>query len=203
MNTRRRQPLRRRLKIQPNDSDRRHDSRKGLIRSIASGAMLALGVAIVIGLGAFFLLKLKSKPPKRSADTQIVATTTPSPSPFEKGIQIGPASDNLDAARSGTIVAEDSTPHQSSLPTPVPNASLPQLPAIVSETKARDTKHSEVERKSIERERRKAERKRSRLEAMYRKHEISDEAYKKGQDEYKSEMAKYRSVIDGAGSANE
>jgi hypothetical protein len=38
---------------------------------------------------------------------------------------------------------------------------------------------------------------------MYRKHEISEEAYKKGQDEYKSEMAKYRSALDGAGSANE
>jgi cytoskeletal protein RodZ len=203
MNRRRGRPLRRRVKAQPNDSERRRDSEKALIKSVGPGALIALGVAIAIGFGAFFVFKSRSTAAKHSGNTQIVAAPTPAPSPVEKGEQTGPAPDNLDATRSGTIVAEESTQHQSPEPTPVSSAPLPEPTAIVNDNKARDAKPSEAERKSIERERRKAERKRSRLEAMYRKHEISDEAYKKGQDEYKSEMAKYRSVMDGAGSVNE
>jgi hypothetical protein len=200
MNKRRRQPLRRRLKIQPNDFDQRRDSQKGFIRSIAPAALIAPGAAVVIGLGAFFLLKFRNAPLSHSANSPIVAATTASPSPVEKESQISPASDNLDAAQSGAVVAEESN---QPAPTPISSAPLPEPSPIVSDSKARDAKLSEVERKSIEKERRKAERKRLRLETMYQKHEISDEAYKKGQDEYKTEMAKYRSVMDGSGSANE
>jgi cytoskeletal protein RodZ len=204
MNKPRRQSFRRRLKTQPNDSERRWDSAKALVKSVAPGALLVLGVTIAIGFGAFSLFKPGSTPPKDSGDTQIVAATTPSPLPAEKASHSSPTPDDLDAARSGTIVAEDSTHHELPSSTPVSTASpLPQPTAIVDDNKTGDVKLSEVERKSFERERRKAERRRSRLEAMYRKHEISDEAYKKGQDEYKSEMAKYRSAMDGAGSANE
>jgi hypothetical protein len=174
-----------------------------LVKSVAPGALIALGVAIAIGFGAFFVFKSRSTPAKHSGNNQIVAAPTPAPSPVEKAEQTGPVSDNLDAPRSGTIVAEESTQHQSSVPTPVSSAPLPEPTAIMNDNRAHDAKPSEAERKSIEKERRKAERKRSRLEAMYRKHEISDEAYKKGQDEYKSEMAKYRSVMDGVGSVNE
>jgi hypothetical protein len=203
MNKRRRQPLRRRLKIQPNDFDQRRDSQKGFIRSIAPAALIAPGAAVVIGLGAFFLLKFRNAPLSHSAKSPIVAATMASPSPVEKESQISPASENLDAAQSGAVVAEESTQHQTPAPTPISSAPLPEPSAIVSDSKARDAKLSEGERKSIEKERRKAERKRLRLETMYQKHEISDEAYKKGQDEYKTEMAKYRSVMDGSGSANE
>jgi hypothetical protein len=203
MNKRHGQPLRRRLKAQPNDSERRRDSEQTLIRMLVPGALLILGVAIATGFGASFLFKLRGKPSKSSANTPIALAATASPSPIEKDGQTGPLSDNPDVARPETIIAENSTPNQSSVPTPVSDAPLPQATPVVGDTKARDAKPSEVVRKSIEKERRKAERKRSRLETMYRRHEISDEAYKKGQDEYKSEMAKYRSFMDGAGSANE
>jgi hypothetical protein len=204
MNKRHRRPLRRRLKTQPNDSDRRLDSARRLVRRITPGALLALGVAITTGFGALFLFKLRSTPSKHSANTEIAVATPPSPLSVEKGSQTTPAANNPDAARTETIVSEDSTQHQSPMPTPVSAPSpLPEPTAIVGDNKARDVKLSEAERKSVERERRKAEHKRSRLEAMHQKHEISDEAYKKGQDEYQSEMAKYRSVIDGAASANE
>jgi hypothetical protein len=204
MNKHRSRPLRRRPKIQPNDSERRRNSAKNLIKTVAPGAWVALGAVIAIGVSGFFLFKLKDAPSKNSGDTQIVAATTPSSLSVEKESHTSPATDNLDAARSETIVPEDPARYQSPLPTPDSSASpLPQATAIVSDNKARDVKLSEMERKSIERERRKAEHKRSRLEAMFRKHEISEEAYKKGQDEYKSEMAKYRSALDGAGSANE
>jgi hypothetical protein len=203
MNKRRCQPLRRRPKAQSNNSERRPDSERTLTRIVVPGALLTLGVAITIGFGASFLFKLRGKPSTNSANTQVVVATPPSPTPVEKGGQTNPVSDNLDGARSETMVAEDSTSHPSPVPTPVSEAPLTQPTAMASDTKARDAKPSEIERKSIERERRKAERKRSRLEAMHQKHEISDEAYKKGQDEYKDEMAKYRSVMDGAGAANE
>jgi hypothetical protein len=174
------------------------------MKRVAPSALLALGVAIAIGLGAFLVFKARSTVLKHSENTQVVATTTPAPSPVGKGDQTGPVADNLDAARSGTIVAEDSTHDQSPASTPVSTASpFPQPSAVVNDSKARDVRLSEADRKTMEKERRKAERKRSRLEAMYQKHEISNEVYKKGQDEYKSEMAKYRSAIDGAGSANE
>lgn len=204
MNKRRSRPLRRRPKTEPNDSERRPNSAKDLIKTVAPGALVVLGAAIAIGVGVFFLFKLKGTPSKNSGDTRIVAAATPSPVPVEKRDQTTPATTDMDAARSETIVTEDSNHDQSPLPTPVSTAApVPEPTAIVGDNKARDVKLSEVERKSVERERRKAERKRSRLEAMYRKHEISDEAYKKGQDEYKSEIAKYRSAVTGAESTNE
>jgi hypothetical protein len=204
MNKRRRRPLRRRLKTQPDDSERRRDSGRALIKSVAPGALLALGVAAAIGVGAFFLFNSRRTPSKNAGNTQIVAAATSPALPVENESQTGPVPANLDAAQSETSLAEDSTHLASPLPDPISTVSpLPQPTTLASDNKAPDLKLTEEERKDVERERRKAERKRSRLEALYQKHEISSEAYKKGQDEYKSEMAKYRSAIDGAGSANE
>jgi hypothetical protein len=61
---------------------------------------------------------------------------------------------------------------------------------------------SETSRKFAEQRRREAEHKRARLEAQHKNHQISDDAYEKGQQEYQAEMARYRSVVNGTGSAN-
>ena len=200
MNRRRYQPLRRRLKVKISNAERRSVSAKDLIKKVALGAFLVLGVAIAIGFGASHLFTSKSPRARNSEDTQIVAVATPSPSPIEK--ETNPASANLGTVHPGTVVSEDSA--RSPLPTPAPTVTpLPKSTAIVDDDRTHEVKRSGVERKSVEKERRAAERKRSRLEAMYQKHEISSEAYKKGQDEYQSEMAKYRNALNGAEPINE
>jgi hypothetical protein len=213
MNRRRQRPLRRRLKAQPSGSEQRQERAKALIKRAAPGALLALGAAMAIGFGLFFLFAARNAQPKKSEITtgrarseseHAVLATTPSPVPVEKESRTNPAPANQDLVHSGTTLAEDSAHDRSPAPTPVPTAApLSQPTAIVSDNRSRDLKRSEVDRKSVERERREAERKRSRLEAMYRKHEISSEAYKKGQDEYKNEIAKYRNAVSGAESTNE
>jgi hypothetical protein len=201
MNRRRHQPLRRRLKAKiRNSAERQSVSAKDLIKKVAPGALVALGVAIAIGFGASHLFASRSSRAGNSGKTQIVAAATPSPSPVEK--ETNPASANLETVHPETVVAEDSA--RSPLPTPVLTATpLPESTPLVRDDRTHEVKRSEVDRKSVERERRAAERKRSRLEAMYQKHEISSEAYKKGQDEYQSEMAKYRSALNGGEPTNE
>jgi hypothetical protein len=200
MNRRRHQPLRRRLKVKIGKSERQSVSAKGLIKKVALGAFVALGVAIAVGFGASHLFASRSSRARNSGNSQSVAATTPSPSPVEK--ETNPASANLETGHPETVVSEESA--GSPLPTPVLAATpLPESTPIVTDNRTHEVKRSELDRKTVERERRAAERKRSRLEAMYQKHEISSEAYKKGQDEYQSEMAKYRSALNGAEPANE
>jgi hypothetical protein len=200
MNRRRHQPLRRQLKVKISNSERQSVSAKDLIKKVALGAFVTLGLAIAIGFGASHLFASRSSRARSSGDTQIVAADTPSPSPVEKETNL--ASANLEAVHPETVVPEDSA--RSPLPTPAPTATpLPQSTAIVGDNRTHDVRRSGPERKSVEKERRAAERKRSRLEAMYQKHEISSEAYKKGQDEYRSEMAKYRNALNGAEPTNE
>jgi hypothetical protein len=200
MNRRRHQPLRRQLKVKISNSERQSVSAKDLIKKVALGAFVTLGLAIAIGFGGSHLFASRSSRARSSGDTQIVAADTPSPSPVEKETNL--ASANLEAVHPETVVSEDSA--RSPLPTPAPTATpLPQSTAIVGDNRTHDARRSGLERKSVEKERRAAERKRSRLEAMYQKHEISSEAYKKGQDEYQSEMAKYRNALNGAEPTNE
>jgi hypothetical protein len=200
MNRRRHQPLRRRLKAKISNSERQSVSAKDLIKKVAAGALVALGVAIAIGFGASHLFASRSSRARNSGKTQIVAAATPSPSPVEKETNL--ASANLETVHPETVVSEDSA--RSPLPTPVLTATpLSESTPVVTDNRTHEVKRSEVDRKSVERERRAAERKRSRLEAMYQKHEISSEAYKKGQDEYQSEMAKYRSALNGGEPTNE
>ena len=200
MNRRRRQPLKRRLKVRIRNPERQSVSAKGLIKKVALGAFVALGVAIAIGFGASHLFASRSSRARNSGNSQSVAATTPSPSPVEK--ETNPASANLETGQPETVVSEN--PAGSPLPTPGLTATpLQESTPSVTDNRTHEVKRPEVDRKTVERERRAAERKRSRLEAMYQKHEISSEAYKKGQDEYRSEMAKYRSALNGGEPTNE
>jgi type IV secretory pathway VirB10-like protein len=200
MNRRRRQPLKKRLKVRIRNPERQSVSAKNLIKKVALGAFVALGVAIAIGFGASHLFASRSSRARNFGNTQTVVAATPPPSPVEK--ETNPASANLETRQPEAVVSEDSG--RSPLPTPVLTATpLSESTPIVTDNRTHEVKRSEVDRKSVERERRAAERKRSRLEAMYQKHEISSEAYKKGQDEYRSEMAKYRSALNGGEPTNE
>jgi type IV secretory pathway VirB10-like protein len=200
MNRRRRQPLRRQLKVRLRNPERQTVSAKDLIKKVALGAFVVLGVAIAIGIGASHLFASKNSRARNSANTQTVVAATPSPSPVEK--ETNPASADLENGKPEAIVSEDSA--RSPLPAPVLTATpLTESTPSVTDNRTHEVKRPEVDRKTVERERRAAERKRSRLEAMYQKHEISSEAYKKGQDEYRSEMAKYRSALNGGEPTNE
>jgi type IV secretory pathway VirB10-like protein len=200
MNRRRRQPLRRQLKVRLRNPERQTVSAKDLIKKVALGAFVVLGVAIAIGIGASHLFASKNSRARNSANTQTVVAATPSPSPVEK--ETNPASADLETGKPEAIVSEDSA--RSPLPAPVLTATpLTESTPSVTDNRTHEVKRPEVDRKTVERERRAAERKRSRLEAMYQKHEISSEAYKKGQDEYRSEMAKYRSALNGGEPTNE
>jgi type IV secretory pathway VirB10-like protein len=200
MNRRRRQPLRRQLKVRLRNPERQSVSAKDLIKKVALGAFVVLGVAIAIGFGASHLSASRNSRARNSANAQTVVAATPSPSPVEK--ETNPASADLETGKPEAIVSEDSA--RSPLPTPVLTATpLPESTPSVTDNRTHEVKRPEVDRKTVERERRAAERKRSRLEAMYQKHEISSEAYKKGQDEYRSEMAKYRSALNGGEPTNE
>jgi hypothetical protein len=200
MNRRRRQPLKKRLKVRIRNPEPQSISAKNLIKKVALGAFVALGLAIVIGFGASHLFASRSSRASNSGNTQTVLAATPSPSPVET--ETNPGSANLETGQPEAVVSEDSA--RSPLPTPGLTATpLPESTPSVTDDPAHEVKRSEVDRKTVERERRAAERKRSRLEAMYQKHEISSEAYKKGQDEYRTEMAKYRSALNGGEPTNE
>jgi hypothetical protein len=138
--------------------------------------------------------------PSATASALLAGSANPVPttisSPPAAKVSATPAVAKVSATPSVAKVAPTPLPSPSATPVSRPTA------LVTAGTPQEAKTPYEINRKSAEQRRREAERKRARLETRYRNHEISDEAYKKGQQEYQSELAKYRNVVNGAGSAN-
>ena len=189
MNRRRRRPLKLRLRGVPKQKVVYRSSRKLSFKVVLAGGFLALIMAAALGFAAVALLKnARMKHPGHapvaspSATALVAGTVNPVP----------------------TTMASPRVPLVSATPTPSPSVTPILRPtAVVKDRVPPEVKPaSEADRKSAEQRRREAERKRNHLEALHKNHQISEEAYKQGQEEYRAEMAKYRNVVNGAGSAN-
>jgi hypothetical protein len=198
MNRHRRRPLKLHLRAAPKQKILYRSSPKPPVKVILVGVFLALIMVGALGFAAVNLLKnARSKHQGHPA--------VASPSATASALLAGSANPVPTTISSPGVVKASATPSVAKVSaTPSPSATPVLRPtAMVTAAPPREAKTPyEITRKSAEQRRREAERKRARLETQYRNHEISDEVYKKGQQEYQTEMAKYRNVLNGAGSAN-
>jgi hypothetical protein len=204
MNRHRRKPSRLHLKVKPAVRLQDRQPRKGSLKIILGGILVAL---VAIGaLGVAAVKMLQNARSKHGGHTQ-VASANPSDSPVIVGSQnpvvATTAQSPVISARPSpsvmTTPVAAAKPSPSVVATPVPvNSPVRQPTPLVSNDAPREKKPPpEAVRKNAEQARRDAERKRARLEEMYKNHLISDEAYKKGQDEYQNQLGKYRNRVGG------
>jgi cytoskeletal protein RodZ len=204
MNRHRRKPSRLHLKVKPAVRLQDRQPRKGSLKIILGGILVAL---VAIGaLGVAAVKMLQNARSKHGGHTQ-VASANASASPVIVGSQnpvvaTTAPSPVISARPSPSVMTTPvavAKPSPSVVATPVPvNSPVRQPTPLVSNDAPREKKPPpEAVRKNAEQARRDAERKRARLEEMYKNHLISDEAYKKGQDEYQNQLGKYRNRVGG------
>jgi type IV secretory pathway VirB10-like protein len=200
MNRHRRRRLKLHLRAAPKQKALYRSSPKRHLKAILAGVFLALIMAGALGFAAVSLLK-------NARSKHQGHTAAASPSVTASALLAGSANPVPTTISSPPAAKASATPSIAKVPatpSPSPSAAPVSRPtALITAGTPREAKTpSEITRKSAEQRRRDAERKRARLETQYRSHEISDEAYKKGQQEYQAEMAKYRNVVNSAGSVN-
>ncbi len=202
MNKHRRKPSRLHLKVRPLVKLQDRQPRKGSLKIILGGILVALVAIGALGVAAVKMLQnARSKhgghtqvasanvsPVIVGSQNPVVATTAPSPV-----ISARPSPSVVTTP----VVAAKPSPSALAIPVPVNSPARQPTPLVSNDAPREKKSSSETVRKNAEQARRDAERKRARLEEMYKNHLISDEAYKKGQDEYQNELGKYRNRVSG------